>query len=86
MLIEQIIEFELRGHGLSSPTCSPQTGYFHGKTKLSKANTRIIIRVGNIDLKSIIDIVICYFLVIKCKISLLFSFIIECAISLLFAL
>ena len=41
-------------------------------------------RVGNIDLKSIIDIVICYFSVIECKNSLRFSFIIKCAFSLLF--
>ena len=34
-------------------------------------------RVGNIDLKSIIDIVIRYFLVIECKNSLLFSFILS---------
>ena len=43
-----------------------------------------IIKVGNIDLKSIIEIVIRYFLVIECKNSLVFSFIIECAFSLLF--
>ena len=38
MLIEQIIEFELRGPLPSGRTCSPTTGYFHEKTKISKAN------------------------------------------------
>ena len=39
MLIEQIIEFELRGPGPSEHTCivTPKTGYFHGKTKISKS-------------------------------------------------
>ena len=43
MLTEQIIEFELRGPGLSSRTCTPKPGYFHGRTKISKANPRVII-------------------------------------------
>ena len=33
MLIEQIIEFELRGQGPLDRTCTPTTGYFHVKTK-----------------------------------------------------
>ena len=35
MLIEQIIEFKLRGFGLPSRTCSHTTGYFHKKAKIS---------------------------------------------------
>ena len=38
MLIEQIIEFELRGPGLLGRTCTPTTGYFYDKTKISKEN------------------------------------------------
>ena len=37
MLIEQIIDFELRGPGPLGRTCTPKTGYFHDKTKISKA-------------------------------------------------
>ena len=36
MLIEKIIEFKLRGLGPLNRTCSPTTGYFHVKTKISK--------------------------------------------------
>ena len=36
MLIEQIIQFELRGPGPRGRTCTPTTGYFHIKTKISK--------------------------------------------------
>ena len=36
MLIEQTIEFELRGPGASGRTFIPITGYFHDKTKVSK--------------------------------------------------
>ena len=36
MLLEQIIEFELRGPGPPGCTCIPTTGYFHNKTKISK--------------------------------------------------
>ena len=35
MLIEQIIEFELRGPGPCSLPCTLTTGYFHDKTKIS---------------------------------------------------
>ena len=38
MLIEQTIELQLRGHGL---TCTSITGYFHDKTKVSKENLRV---------------------------------------------
>ena len=38
MFIEQITEFELRGPGLPGCTCNAKTGYFHGKTKISKEN------------------------------------------------
>ena len=38
MLIEQIIEFKLRGLGPLNRTCTPTTGYFHVKTKISKEN------------------------------------------------
>ena len=37
MLLEQTIEFELRGHGPPGRTYTPITGYFH-KTKISKKN------------------------------------------------
>ena len=43
MLIEQIIEVELRGPGPPSRTWFPKTGHFHDKTKISKPNTRVII-------------------------------------------
>ena len=43
MLIEQIIEFELREPGSISQTCNPKRAYFHDKTKIFKANTRVII-------------------------------------------
>ena len=42
MLIEQIIEFELRGLGPSGRTictCAHITGYFHDKTKISKVKS-----------------------------------------------
>ena len=35
MLIELIIEFELRGPGPSGRTCSPTTDYSHDKAKIS---------------------------------------------------
>ena len=43
LIIEQSIEFELRGPGPRSRTCTPKRGYFYDKTKISKANTRVII-------------------------------------------
>ena len=43
MIIEQINEFELRGPELPSRTQTPKTGYFHDKTKISEANTPMII-------------------------------------------
>ena len=36
MLIEQIIDFKLRGLGPLNRTCTPTTGYFHVKTKLRR--------------------------------------------------
>ena len=36
MFIEQVIEFELRGHGPPGRTCTFTTGYFYDKTKISK--------------------------------------------------
>ena len=33
MLIEQIIEFQLRGPGPPGLTCTPIAGYFHNETK-----------------------------------------------------
>ena len=36
MLIEQIIDFELREPEPSGRTCTPTTGYFHDKTKISR--------------------------------------------------
>ena len=41
MLIEQIIEFKLRGLGPLNRTCTFTTGYFHVKTKISKENLRV---------------------------------------------
>ena len=43
MLIERIIEFELRGPGLSGrrPTCAHTTCYFYDKPKISKENLRV---------------------------------------------
>ena len=41
MLIEQIIEFKLRGLGSLNCICTPTTGYFHIKTKISKENLRV---------------------------------------------
>ena len=38
MLIEEVVEFELRGHGPSGRTCTYTTGYFYDKTKISKEN------------------------------------------------
>ena len=38
MLIEQVIEFKLRSLGPLNRTCTPTTGYFHLKTKISKEN------------------------------------------------
>ena len=38
MLIEQIIKFELRAPGR---ICTPATGYFYDKTKISKENLRV---------------------------------------------
>ena len=39
MLVEQIIEFELRGPGPLIRTRTPKSSYFHVKTKISIANT-----------------------------------------------
>ena len=41
MLIEQIIEFKLRGLRPLNRTCTPTTGYFQVKTKISKENLRV---------------------------------------------
>ena len=41
MLIEQITVFELRVPGPPGRTCTPTTGYFHDKTKISKANLSV---------------------------------------------
>ena len=41
MLSEQIIEFKLRGLGPLNRTCTPTTGYFQVKTKISKENLRV---------------------------------------------
>ena len=38
MLIEQIIEFQLMGPGLPGRACTPTTGYFYDKTKISNEN------------------------------------------------
>ena len=41
MLIEQIVELQLRGPGLPGLTCTSITGYFQDKTKISKENLRV---------------------------------------------
>ena len=41
MLIEQIIEFKLKGLESLNRTCTPTTGNFHVKTKISKENLRV---------------------------------------------
>ena len=41
VLIEQIIEFELKGPGPPGRTCTPITGYFHDKTNIFKQNLRV---------------------------------------------
>ena len=41
MLIEQIIEFKLRGLGPLNRTWTSTSGYFHVKTKISKENLRV---------------------------------------------
>ena len=41
MLIEEIIELQLRGPGPPGQTCTPKTGYCHDKTKISKENPRV---------------------------------------------
>ena len=40
MLIEQIVELQLRAPGPPGLTCTSRTGYFHDKTKISKENLR----------------------------------------------
>ena len=35
MLIEEIVELQLRGPGFPGLTCTSITGYFHDKTKIS---------------------------------------------------
>ena len=41
MLIGQIIKFELRGLGPLGRICTPASGYFYDKTKISKENFRV---------------------------------------------
>ena len=41
MLIEQIVELQLRGPGPPGLTCTSITDYFHDKTKISKENLRV---------------------------------------------
>ena len=41
VLIEQIIEFELRSPGPPGRTCTSTTGKFHEKTKISEENLRV---------------------------------------------
>ena len=40
MLIEQVIEVELRRHWLPGSTCTFITGYFYDKTKISTVRLR----------------------------------------------
>ena len=41
MLIEQIIELQLRGPEPLDRTCTPITGYVHDKTKIFTENLRV---------------------------------------------
>ena len=41
MLIEQIIEFQLRWPAPPGRTCTPITGQLHDKAKISKENLRL---------------------------------------------
>ena len=41
MLIEQVIEFKLRGPGPPDCTRTSTTGYFYNKTKISRENLRL---------------------------------------------
>ena len=41
MLIERVIELQLRGPGPPGRTYTPITGYCHDKTKISKENLRV---------------------------------------------
>ena len=41
MLIEQIIEFQLRGPGPPGRTFTPTIGFFYDKTKIFKENLRV---------------------------------------------
>ena len=41
MLIEQIVELQLRGPVPPGLTCTSITGYCHDKTKISKKNLRV---------------------------------------------
>ena len=41
MLIEQIVELQLRGPGPRGLTCTSTTGYFQDKTKISQENLRV---------------------------------------------
>ena len=41
MLIERIIELQLRGPGPPGRTCTPITSYFHDKTKISNETPRV---------------------------------------------
>ena len=41
MLIEQIIELQLKGPEPPGQTCTPITGYFHEKAKFSTENLRV---------------------------------------------
>ena len=41
MLIEQIIEFKLRGLGPLNSTCTPTIDYFYVKRKIFKENLRV---------------------------------------------
>ena len=41
MIIEQIIEYDLRGPGPPGHSCTSTTGNFYNKTKISKENLRV---------------------------------------------
>ena len=56
MLIEQIVELQLRGPGPPGLTCTSTTGYFHDKRKISKENLRVNFDTKMQDVKRVVDL------------------------------
>ena len=56
MLIEQIVELQLRGPGPPGLTCTSITGYFHDKRKISEENLRVNFDTKMQDAKRVVDL------------------------------